>query len=591
MLSFIKRNYAFFLFAAAVIFLFFHMFLFNYSDLLGFDAIGYTLRYQLAFTGWNNSMMLGFPVSFFDQPFPSILPSFLALIGIGSYTLPYIFSILILRILLMLSFLLFPSKNTSLKLLLGIFFALNPFTFNFFYRLYELAGWVFFVPAFIFIYSFLKEKKFNMNFLLAVLFSLACALSSSSPLFFLVLGSFLLITSFNDLKYLLVHWITAGLIAGFWFIPYLFYLNYSYVQLQAGMELQTIGIFASGLFLSSALIYVLFKQKEKMKKISSERNLLLGSIILGILILAMYFPFFQSIPVLNKPFAHAYHAFFIFVISFILLKTENLKSILPKIDSPAKKFIALILIAGILFMAPKTFNQYGQDYPIIFEKEYVSDDGVIVSFDEAAQAVFSLPENSRYFSIPYDSSLDSYVSLQKRPVQSALGWGFNPYVRKEIFELGLEINKMNLSCADLINYSNKLGITHFIALTKESQTYFNSCEITSPSNALPSIHASPQFAGIIENGEIVEYGNTYIKLKINPPFTVLKMNYFPKWKIYPEHNFEDLSPGIKIFADKPEVIELKFEKTFIEEISFFLSLLALLALSFIVFLKKPEHFK
>ncbi|MBN2127784.1 MAG: hypothetical protein JW703_05380, partial [Candidatus Diapherotrites archaeon] len=211
MQNFLRRNYVFILFSLAVLLLAIHLFLFNFSDFLGFDAIGYTLRYKLAFTEWNNSMMLGFPVSFFDQPFISFLPQLIDFLGVGSYTLPYVFSLLILRIALMLSFLLLPFKNTKMKLLLGIFFALNPFTFNFLQRLFELAGWVFFIPAFGFIYSFLKEKKFNLTFLLAVLFSLACALSSSSPLFFLALSSFLLINSFNDLKYLIIFWFTTGL--------------------------------------------------------------------------------------------------------------------------------------------------------------------------------------------------------------------------------------------------------------------------------------------------------------------------------------------------------------------------------------------
>ena len=186
-----------------LIFLLANFFYYYAHDDLSFDYVGYAMRAFHAFDGgWNNNHYLGYPASVFTPLLPSVMPVLFKAIGLGAITLPITLSILLVRILLLCSFVLV-GKNLNLKalpsLVLGVVFVFNPFTFNFLNRYYELTAWLFFVIFFWAIFNLLEKEK-KAFFLPSVLSLSAIILSSQIPAIFAGILSLLLINSIQRLK-------------------------------------------------------------------------------------------------------------------------------------------------------------------------------------------------------------------------------------------------------------------------------------------------------------------------------------------------------------------------------------------------------
>ncbi len=579
-----KNTFLLFFIILLYLFLFLNHFSTLFFDDLGFDFAGYAQRYHFAFRGWVHELLNGVPASTFDPFLPALLPLFIKSFGFGSFTLPISISLLLVKLLIPLIFgfiALKLGKNKFFGVLLGLIFVLNPITFNFLNRYYELVSWMFFILAFYFIYVFLESKEFNKKyFILSILFTTLSSLSHLSSLFFLLSSSIFLITSLKDLKKVLSIYIFSFLIGAFWFIPFLSYINFSVLINLTGSKLKTFGIISSSVFLIIILFILLFWLNTVKGKTSRLRNF-----VLGILVLSLAQFFFSEFSLINKPFIHSYHVFYIFAIIFVLLNYFNL-SLLTKKNIAV--FVILFFVPTI-FLWPKISEQYFQLQPRLSNYSIYNEK---IDFSEIDLILQRIPKNVRYESFPYDPIISSYSST-KYGLMNLFGWGYNAYHIKNSYKAPEELlDPIKTTCEDLQKYVKFNALKYLIVLNNSAFNKSVECgfkEIHKDGKVL--LVEWPEEVSLIENGELLELKENFIKFEANPPLTKMKMSFFPRWNAYIEGKkleIKNANPGMQMEIYSSSIVELRYEKTLIDLIGVTLSIISLLGLIFYWFFGLPK---
>jgi len=542
-----------------------------FFDDLGFDYSGYALRYNSFFESWLQEQHLGIPTRTFDSVLPGFLPFMVKLIGVGSFTLPLTISILIIRMIFPFVFVFLGKKfefNSKLSFLVGIIFVFNPILFKFFNRFYEFTAWLFFVMAFASFYEFLKRKKFSKKFFgLSVFFVCLTALSHLGALFFVCVSFLFLVETKQEIKKLLLTGLISTGIIGFWVIPFFSFLDYSIVQEQKGMLLTSTGILTSGIFLTIALITVFFafrKFKEKQPKIN---RLILGSFILSVIILL-----FPLIPIIAKPFAHSYHAFFIFVLllAFLTLIKEGL---IQKNHSLA---VAAILLITVILIFPIIERQY------LFEEPKLSE----YNIKEISLLIKEVHEQSRFEVLPYNPVIHPVIAVEYHKL-SLNGWGYNAYTLKESDEIGEKMISMKLSCEEFTKGIEKTATNYWIVLDEKAEEYLKKCMLKQKgmTKKFPKLYFYEKNSPLIENGKLVEFSNEKVLIESYGGNVLVKQSFFPRWKAYQngkELEIEDKKPGIKILSTEKGFVELRYEKTFADWAGIIISLVSIIIFFFLM---------
>ena len=557
-----------------IIFLFALMLLVStqfFFDDLAFDYAGYALRYNTSFESWLPEQHMGFPIGVYDLPLPGVIPLIIKIIGIGSFTLPLAISILLIRIIIPFCFA-FLGKifgfNKKLSFLAGIFLVFNPILFKFFNRFYELTSWLFFIMAFACFYKFLTKEKFSKKYFgLSVLFVCLTALSHASALVFIAFSFIFLIETKKEIKKLFTIGLLSAGITSFWLIPFIFFLDLSIVKSQKGMLLVSQGILASGIFLSVALITVFFLFKKIKNKYPKINRLLTGSFILSVIILL-----FPLLPVIEKPFAHSYHVFFVFVLLIALLSLikENM------IKKNHLSITGIILLIIIILTFPIIERQYFFDEPRL--KDY--------KIDEINLLAEKIPENSRFELLPYNPVIHSFIALNQKKL-SLNGWGYNAYTLKESNKIGTEMISMELNCKEFITDINNTATNYWIVLDEEGESYLKECglkRITKKTD-FPKLYYFEKTASLVENGNLIEFSNEKIVIESFGGIVLLKQSFFPKWNAYQNGKkleLIDKKPGIEILNTEQGLIELRYEKTIVEWTGIIISLISIIVLLFLL---------
>ncbi len=549
-----------------------------FFDDLGFDYAGYALRYNSFSENWLQEQHLGIPVGTYDLILPGLLPLLIKFLGIGSFTLPLTVSILIIRLVFPFAFIFLGKQfgfSKRFSFLSGILFVFNPILFKFFNRFYEFTAWLFFVMAFASFYSFLKEKKFSKKyFFLSILFVCLTALSHLGALIFVGLSFVFLIESKNELKKLLLTGLISAGIVSFWLIPFFSFLNLSVVQEQKGMLLNSTGILASGIFLAIALVVSLFLFRKLKQKYSKINRLLTGSFLLSVISLV-----FPLVPIIEKPFAHSYHAFFIFVIllAFLAMIKENL------IKKNHLIALTAIFLSAVILFFPVVERQYLFEEPRL--KEY--------KINEISGLAEKIPNNSRYELLPYNPVIHSFIAVKQKKL-SLNGWGYNAYTLKESHKTGEKMISMELECNEFIEGIQKTAVNYWIILDENAEEYIKKCGLTQTAGkkTFPKLYVYEEFSSLIENGKIIKFSNEKILIESFGGNVLLKQSFFPRWNAYQKEKkleLEDNKPGIKILNTKKGLIELKYEKTLIDWIGITISIISIIV--FLIILKKITELK
>lgn len=542
-----------------------------FFDDLGFDYAGYALRYNSLFENWLQSQHLGTPIGTFDLVLPGFLPFLIKLIGIGSFTLPLTISILIIRMVIPFAFA-YLGKNfgfsRTLSFLAGIFFVFNPILFKFFNRFYEFTAWLLFVMAFAVFYKFLKEKKFSKkHFGLSVLFVCLTAFSHLGALIFVGLSFLFSVETKEELKKLLMTGLISAGIMAFWVVPFFSFLSFSVVQEQKGMLLNSTGILASGIFLATSLI-VMFLVFRKFKDRHSKINrLLLGSFILSVLVLV-----FPLIPIIEKPFAHSYHAFFVFVLllAFLALIKEGL----------IKKNHLMALGAVLLIAVILTFS--------IVERQYLFEEPRLTQYkiNEIDLLVKEIPENSRFELLPFNPVIHSFIAVNQKKL-SLNGWGHNAYTLKHSDETGTKMISMELSCEEFIKGINQTATNYWIATEEKGEEYLKQCGLKEKTTTtdFPKLYYYETFSPLVENGKLIKFSNEKVEIESFGGNVLLKQSFFPRWNAYQDGKkleIKDKKPGIEILNTEKGLIELKYEKHLFDWIGIIISFISITVFLFLL---------
>lgn len=542
-----------------------------FFDDLGFDYAGYALRYNSLGESWIQEQHLGIPAGTFDPVLPGVLPFLIKLIGIGSFTLPLTLSILIIRMIFPFAFLYLGKSfgfDKKLSFIAGIIFVFNPVLFKFFNRFYEFTAWLFFVMAFVSFYNFLKEKEFSKkHFGLSVLFVCLTALSHATGLMFIAF-SFLLITETRqELKKLFFTGLASAGIMAFWLIPFFSFVNLSVLQEQKGMLLVSNGIIASGIFLAVILLAGIFLLRKFNKNYSKINRLLLGSFILSVIILVL-----PLIPVIEKPFAHSYHALFIFVllISFLALIKEKL------ITKKHLAYTGIALLVIIIFLFQTVERQYFFDEPKLSEYK----------IEEINFLLEEIPNDSRFELLSFNPVIHSFTALKGK--LSLNGWGYNAYTLIESEEIGTKMISMNLSCEEFTQRIEKTAANYWIVLDEKGEKYLTDCglkEKTQKAN-YPKLYFYEKNSSLVENGKLIEFSDKKVVIDSFGGNVLLKQSFFPRWTAYQNEKKLELinkNPGIEILNSEKGLIELKYENTLIDWTGIIISLISLIV--FLVLIK------
>ncbi len=566
---------------AGYLLLVFSAFSTQFFDDLGFDYAGYALRYNYAFEGWSKNLLLGVPVSTFDGFLPSFLPLFFKFLGFGAFTLPLTLSIFVLRLLVPLAFIPIGNLfrlNKRYSLTAGLVFALNPITFKFFARYYEFFAWFAFLFAFVFFYKFLEEKGFSRKyFLLSSLAISFVALSHTATLFFLAPAFLVMVKSLPELKKLFsVGLLSAGL-TSFWVLPFFAFLPFSVVSTQAGLELVSAGIMASNYFFVALLLLVF--AFFLLKRIPfSERIFRLLALALALSCLQTFFPF---LPLIEKPFAHSFHVFFVFVLLLSGMFLFRRKVFSEKTAAYSLALAAAFLLLAVFFV-PKINSQYFLQEPRFSSYSF----GGVKDFSEVDALLTQIPHKTRFEVFPYDPIISAYSSL-KYDLSSLLGWGYNAYALSEGFEFR-KLVSMGLGCEEFREGAALTSTTHWVSLSEGASAYLSGCGFlpVSEPGKIPALFVLPENAPLIENAELLQYENTYIKAKVSSGEAFIKVNYFPGWKAFldgKEVPVEKHLHGMKVFSGKPATLELKYLPTAVDWIAIIISLVSLGGFLFIFF--------
>lgn len=552
------------------------------GDDLGFDFAGYAQRYHFAFSGWVKNLLGGVPADIFVPTLPSIFPLFFRTLGLGSFTLPLALSALLFRISLVFSFVLIARHfkvHWALGGIAGLLLVLNPITYSFFDRYYELAAWAFFALSFLFLYRLVQEKSFSLNnFLASSIFGALCTLSSSVGVFFLGMASVFLITSKDDLKKIIAVWILLIGLSAYWLFPFVAYYDLSIISRFEGHVLQTPGTFYSSVFLVLALgASILYFYK----KIPQERRAFqLLSLTFLISVIRIIFP---TLPVIGKAFTHSYHIFYLFVLFFCFL------AIAKKIPADKKFFTSIgsVFLTLVVLGGPMMFERY--TFKSVSFSNYELN-GEAINFLEVENALKQIPKNTRFETLPYDPVISAPASVLY-DLTSVFGWGFNGVTLVGFEDLKMDFSKKQVLCSEILRAEKLFGLSHVISLTSESSKDLEECgfEKIKTLNQV-SLFVSPRFEGksfLVENGELLEYSNTKVVLLANPPSVLFKENYFPRWKAYVNGNpaeIIDKKPGMQVSVEKKSLVELRYEWTIIEFTGFFVTAIATIIMIVLIIL-------
>jgi len=125
-------------------------------------------------------------------------------------------------------------------------------------------------------------------------------------------------------------------------------------------------------------------------------------------------------------------------------------------------------------------------------------------------------------------------------------------------------------------------------LTSNAFDYLQKCGWKPDGKNSPAIFSPEGKISIIENGEILEFERTYIKIRAFAPETLIKENYFPRWQAYSNGEkiqLESENGFMAIKTSKEEIVELKYEKNIADYAGMIVSMISAGILLFI-FIKK-----
>ncbi|MFH1545289.1 MAG: hypothetical protein ABIE23_04380 [archaeon] len=560
-----------------------------FHDDLAFDFAGYAIRYQNAFTGWFENIYLGLPASTYDPFLPALLPKTFAFLGFGSFTLPLTLSIFSFFILVPLCFVLVGKEfnfSRENSLLFGLIFVLNPITFKFLNRYYELAAWFFFLLAFVFFYKFIKEKNFPKKYLVfSVLFACLTALSHLAPFFFLCLGTVFLIKNRLELKKIIFFFASVFSLMAFWFIPYFYYLPLSSSSVLQGTSLITRGILFSTYFLVIVLLLLFFLFYSLRKKYASNYRLILFSFLLSLLLVC-----FPSLPILSAPFYHSYHVFFIFVILFSLMPLLK--------EKPLSKKHLIVIALVILVCGFVAFEEIQRQY--FFKEPRFSDSPYgfgafgFSDFSEIDLLLKEIPANNRFEVIPYDPLISAHATA-KYDLSSLNGWGYNPYALKKSKKIAEEMISMQLNCSEFSKGIEETFTIYWISMDSTGFNYLSECGLSETAGKEPiTLFKYDKEVSFIENGELIDRSNNYIKFETGEGSVKVKESYFPRWNAYSgeeELNVLEKDGIMELRVNEPKIIELKYESTEIDYLGVVISFIALISLAIVLSKKNmPPHF-
>jgi hypothetical protein len=427
--------------------------------------------------------------------------------------------------------------------------------------------------AFASFYKFLKEKEHKKYFALTVLFVCLTTLSHLGPLIFIAISFALLIESKNEIKKLLSVGIISTGITAFWFMPFFYFVNLSIVEKQKGMLLTSQGIVASGIFLAFALLAVLFVFMKAKNRHPRIERLIKGSFILSVVIL-----FFPLLPVIEKPFAHSYHAFFVFVllIAVLILIKEN------SIKKEHLIFMSIAFIVSLLLAFPVIERQYSFEEPRL--KDYKIKDISLLTKE--------IPGDSRFEVLPFNPVIHSFTALNKK--LSLNGWGYNAYTLKESNSIGTKMASMQLPCKEFIEGIKKTATNYWIVTNREGENYVKKCRLkekTKLKEGFPKLYYFEEYSPLVENGKLIEFSNKKVVIESFGGNVLLKQSFFPGWNAY-QHGKKlktaNKKPGIEILNTKEGIIKLKREKTLVEWIG---TIISIASIAIFLFLIKTTRLK
>ncbi|MFH0714455.1 MAG: hypothetical protein V1847_00945 [Candidatus Diapherotrites archaeon] len=574
--------------AALYIFMIFVSVQSTFRDDLSFDFIGYTVRYQNLFTSWLSTHHLGLPAGVFDGALPGALPFAFWILGIGAATLPLAIAILLLRLLAPFVFAWLGKKfgiSRQKGILLGLIFVLNPITFKFFNRYYEFFSWLLMLGALASFYALLEEKKFNKKMwaLSSVLLALAIY-SHTAPVFLAGIAFVFLLRSKEDLKRLVLVGALAGLLAAGWIVPFALYNSWSAVSAQVGFELVTTGIQYASAFLFvclAAAAFLLHRSQNANPRLFQWTAL---NAVLALVILVA-----PWIPILNKPFIHSYHVLFLanlLIVVGVLLKGKMLSK---KIWATAGAACIVVLFLA----APIVYRQYVFEEFNFSQTPYNSGTfgNNIQSFSQVDVLLKEIPKTERYEVLPPDSAIVGYGSVHYG-LDSLNGWGYNAYAPAENIELERSMTSMQLPCTEFLQDANKTFTRYWIALSPEAFSYLQKCGLTARQQSSPVIFTTDEKISFVENGKLLEKTGERILFEANPPYSIVKENWFPRWKAFAggkELKVEDAHPGMLVRVSETMLVTLEYEWTSLEWVAFLLQIAGMILLVTVLFLKRSAR--
>ncbi len=566
------------------------------ADDLTFDFLGYSLRTSALFDGWTNQFGMGAPGGTFNQLAPLFLPVLLKAVGIGAVTLPVALSLLIVKLFFPIAFLQLKKavKADSLLLVLfGLFFVLNPITFNFLNRFLELTGWLFFVIAFSCFFSFLSSKEFPRKyFALSVLFSSATILSHTIPAIFLFLSfAFLSVSKSDFKKALFVGAFSVGL-AAVWLLPFVFFSNYSVLSLETGglSAINTFGVQVSGAFLLVALFFSVIVSW----KIDYPQKPWLHKFLFFTFLLAILKTFFPSLPVISSIFAHSFDVFFIFgllVFAAVLFERKLVKNWHLALS-------AVLCLALVLVAFPSIERQYSPEPRFGTEKFFemnglFDEKGNLLSLQKIDAVLGIVPKGARAASLPAVTDFLSFEAYR-------LGFGvvddYAFFPLKYCKETQRMFNEKNIDCNLLDYLSEKTATGYWLALDRNSAEKLLGCGFLQMNSELPSLFRYARAdISFVENGSLLSIENKRVLLVANPPKAVLKVNYFPRWTASTVDGkrieIRDAMPGIEIPVEKTTTVELHYGNSIVDFAGIIISAFSVLALFLAFFFLNRNGFE
>ena len=272
-------------------------------------------------------------------------------------------SIILMYIIAIIFFLILAKKlNISKKkgIVFFLFFLANPIAIGNFLRVgrvSEFLAWVIFIIFFAIIYAYKdKNKELNKRFFLLSIIG-ALLLLAHQTVFILassLLFSLLIIRkSIKERLYIIITGILVILLSSFWIIP--FTLDYKETSISNYNFSNRFFTFSEPLLLETIASIIitlsfilLFYLNFKNEKNKNNFYFLLPQLILAVLVITTLVTY---IPILNRIHPDAYNTLFIFLSSFLILKTKYSLS-QRKFLSASLIFIVIIAVIISIFHTP-----------------------------------------------------------------------------------------------------------------------------------------------------------------------------------------------------------------------------------------------